>query len=363
MGCLKLPYHFPEKHHLKVVHQNFCDSDLPPITIFQPWQSPYTSMDNDPVVLTDVRGLNGEKGKKATGHRFEEVSKETWEKEKPEGATEEQYWTWVDENQVTHYWREVPPPAEPSAPADKKEAQAQAKTNNSSSEQIAKPEAVITPTPGPSKTDQAKREAAQIITQTAEKARQIYEKASAELAEHPWLTEGVNLALIPAKATVNKTITSSQNDFGWVDLFNLWFWELRDVEYNFGPEAETTKNLMKQEGVQQARRKALALIEQNKTGSFNHTWTYGQKEFYESTPATVFLGSYSVSVIVKKVNDTFMIQYEVSNTTSLESGTRFRKDNDGDGSHDGIIDSDERGNGLELGGNFKQTWTWSETIK
>ena len=58
MGCLKLPYHFPEKHHLKVVHKNFCDSDLPPITIFQPWQSPYTSMDNDPINLNDVMGLD-----------------------------------------------------------------------------------------------------------------------------------------------------------------------------------------------------------------------------------------------------------------------------------------------------------------
>ena len=61
MGCLKLPYHSPEKHHLKVVHKKFCDSELPPITIFQPWQSPYSSMDGNPVNLTDVRGLSTDK--------------------------------------------------------------------------------------------------------------------------------------------------------------------------------------------------------------------------------------------------------------------------------------------------------------
>ena len=78
-----------------------------------------------------------------------------------------------------------------------------------------------------------------------------------------------------------------------------------------------------------------------------------------------FLGSYGISVSSTANKDgTFTLSFKVTNTSSIESATRFRKDHDGNNIHDAIIPSRERGsNGFNIGGNYSQTWEWKETIK
>ena len=86
--------------------------------------------------------------------------------------------------------------------------------------------------------------------------------------------------------------------------------------------------------------------------------------FKEGDVVTSFLGSYNTTVKINPGNKDgeYILEFQANNISSWESATRLRKDNDGDGRHDGIIPSKERGTGIRLGGNFSQTWKWSETI-
>lgn len=103
--------------------------------------------------------------------------------------------------------------------------------------------------------------------------------------------------------------------------------------------------------------------------SNSSSWTYGVKEFWdcveELNGATAFLGSYNTSVNSSKNKDgSYTLSFTVENVSSIESATRFRKDNDGDGIHDAIIPSRQRGSGGgNVGGNYKQVWKWTETVQ
>ena len=245
----------------------------------------------------------------------------------------------------------------------KEAAKNQKKADKKTPEPIKTPIIEKKPLISAEKKQEIKSKTADIVTSSAEKARVMYEEMSKLLEDNPYMLPVINYGLRAVKGAVNQTIPENPNDFGWVDLGNLWFFELRKTSYTFGPNAKTTKDLMDETGVVDARGKAMAMVKRGSTGTFNHTFVYGQNEFYNTTPATAFLGSYNVEVNVKKTSDGFMISYKITNTTSLESASRFRKDNDGDGTHDGIIDSKDRNTGIELGGNTTQTWIWTEKVK
>jgi len=70
----------------------------------------------------------------------------------------------------------------------------------------------------------------------------------------------------------------------------------------------------------------------------------------------LFLGSYAVSIVVEpKGNGVYVLHYEVKNPSTWASATRFRDDNDDDGSHDSIVpDTTPRGEGIELGGRLDE---------
>ena len=55
-----------------------------------------------------------------------------------------------------------------------------------------------------------------------------------------------------------------------------------------------------------------------------------------------------------------LLNFTVTNTSGWESATRLRKDNDGNGQHDGIIPNKRRGDGIKLGGNLQEIWQWTE---
>ena len=93
-----------------------------------------------------------------------------------------------------------------------------------------------------------------------------------------------------------------------------------------------------------------------------------KKEFYEGIQdgnvVTSFLGSYNTNVDISKNKDgSYNLNFTVTNTTGWESGTRLRKDNNHDGQHDAIIPNKMRGEGIRLGGNIKEIWKWTETIR
>ena len=139
-------------------------------------------------------------------------------------------------------------------------------------------------------------------------------------------------------------------------------------QISFGPNDRTTMDLKGQQGVNDARQMAIDNIKNGNFDIVSKSWQYGQDQFYEGIKegnvVTSFLGSYNTTVSISPGNNEgeYILNFEVNNTSSWESATRLRRDHDGNGNHDAIIPSKARGAGIKLGGNFRQTWRWSETI-
>ena len=215
--------------------------------------------------------------------------------------------------------------------------------------------------------DPIKKSISKAITTSAEYAHALYNSAASIVQSHPQWISKVNRSLSSIKKGVEKVTDMNPKTMGWLDLTNIWLFELGNTsEYTFGPDANTTKQLMNQEGVSQARETAYNNIKKGKFDIINHPWRYNPEQFYEGVTegnaVTSFLGSYTttVNIIPGKHDGEFILNFEVKNTSSWESATRLRKDNDGNGNNDGIIPSKERGVGIHLGGNLRQTWKWSE---
>jgi hypothetical protein len=212
------------------------------------------------------------------------------------------------------------------------------------------------------------------ITTSAEVAHEIYTRLAAVTDNNPQLIAYANRLLAPFKAGVDAITDKDPTTMSWFDLTNIWLFELGNSgNLGFNQGDITTNNLLQQEGVQKARQLALQLAADKKKagnkedGSVEKRWDYNQAAFYqgvtEANVTTSFLGSYLTQVNVKINGDgTATFTYTVRNRTGWASGSRLRKDNDGDGQHDAIIPDKSRGSGIELGGTIDEVWTWRETV-
>ncbi len=183
------------------------------------------------------------------------------------------------------------------------------------------------------------------VTSVAEYATQAYNKISDFVQRHPSSIDHANSIINRMANEVENRTDMNPETMDWVELGSIWLFELGGDNYshiNFGADAATTQDLMSQEGVSQAREKAMNQIASGEIEGVNHQWTYGKKEFKdgfsEKNMATSFLGSYNSNIdIVDNDDGSYTLNYTVSNTTGWESGTRLRKDNDCNGQHDAII--------------------------
>ena len=179
------------------------------------------------------------------------------------------------------------------------------------------------------------------------------------------------------KEHINPMVESDPNKMDWEDLFTMWLFELgasnmdinmenNNINFVFGDDAKTTKDLQVQEGVLEARNKAIINIRDGSFTDVDHTWSYDVNEFLDGVitmnTATSFLGSYYTEVKIHDNHDgTYRLDYRVSNISGWESATRLRVSHDHE-YHDGIIPNCDRNSGVGLGGTISETWTWSETI-
>jgi hypothetical protein len=213
-----------------------------------------------------------------------------------------------------------------------------------------------------------KRAIANAIINSAEIAYGLYQGVAGMVNKNPSLTGYANRLVSVAAAGARAVTDMNPNTMGWGDLTNIWLFELGNSStIRFGANASTTKDLQQQAGVSQARSQAMEQITSGDIKGVSNTWVYGQSEFYdgisEGNVVTSFLGSYNTNVtITPNENGSYTLNYTVTNTTGWESGTRLRKDNDGNGQHDPIIPNKRRGEEIKLGGNLRQIWTWSETV-
>jgi hypothetical protein len=216
----------------------------------------------------------------------------------------------------------------------------------------------------------AKQDVSKAITLTADFAHDVYTDLAKLVDQHPGAVNAANMALRFIKAPIENFREKDPDKMGWLDLFLVWVFEMGTQNtINFGPDAQTTKDLQHQEGVNQAREKAnKALNDGKEQFTVDNRWVYGQKEFYddirERNGVTAFLGTYYtvVDVVYDAKTGTATYTFTVTNQTSWESGTRFRKAAKPGGPHQGIIPNKVRGTGIKLGGNLNEVWTWREIV-
>jgi hypothetical protein len=208
-----------------------------------------------------------------------------------------------------------------------------------------------------------KKTIADAVTSGAELSHKVFMQVASLAQEHPWLINALNDIIDAARPELAKLVNTNTDTLTWRDLVMIWLLELNGNPVVFGPNANTTKVLKEQEGVQKARE----LATNAKVGDTVHyTWVYGQREFWtgltEGNWCTSFLGSYDVTVeIVQGKGGKCVNKFTVTNKTSWESGTRLRKAAQPGGQHQPIIPNRDRGGaGIHLGGNMRQEWHWEE---
>jgi len=214
------------------------------------------------------------------------------------------------------------------------------------------------------------------VTSTAELTHKIYTKLSVIAQAHPSSITYINSVIDEFKEIADEVFDTNPQTLEWIDLFGIWLFELGTYPsssstetINFDGDDTTTQSLKQQEGVNEARQMAIDKINNNDLSdpTVSNPWTYGQGEFYDGMSngniATSFLGSYSTNIVITQNSDgTHTLTFTVTNPSTWDSATRLRIDNDGDGNHDGIFPNKERDQGIHLGGNINQIWTWTETI-
>lgn len=160
----------------------------------------------------------------------------------------------------------------------------------------------------------------------------------------------------------------------WTDLGKVWLYEYGNEDIiKFDSDTALTKEVMALDGVQSYREEVINNLRDGRIEDvIQESVEYGVDQFGHSLvdalmgkSGDLFLGSYTVSITVEpKGNGVYLLNYEVKNPSTWASATRFRLDNDDNGSHDAIIpDETPRGEGVELGGKLNEIFTWSEEIQ
>ncbi len=200
---------------------------------------------------------------------------------------------------------------------------------------------------------------------------------------HQRISEQINHGLEPLKKYIAaRTNTTDINTITWVDIGNMWLYELDSPlilddgkpSLSFGPEANTTQEVMQLEGVQELRQIAVDDIEDGngidtiaECGGSHHCYRwkysipeYGSSLFYHAPQgnlARVYLGSYATNVnIYPNPDGMYRLEYFLENDSSLDSFTRFRRDFTGFWPQNAT-----RGDGITIGGTINMNFSWQET--
>lgn len=207
------------------------------------------------------------------------------------------------------------------------------------------------------------------IVTTAEVAHEIYLKLGAIAVKYPSSIDFINNIVDEIRDAVENVTDINPNTCTWVDLFNMWLFELGPGTINFDKSSFTTGSLQGQDFINKTRDSVLTNIQNGNYSDIAHWFPFNTNQYWNemSNPNIVnlILGSYNVIVTITPLNGgSYMVTYTIKNTSGWDSATRFRIDNDGDGVHDGIIKNKERGQDetINLGGNLDENWSWSEIV-
>lgn len=216
-----------------------------------------------------------------------------------------------------------------------------------------------------------KQQVSTIVTTMSEVYRKQYLNNQKFIKKNPEYVKSKNASMLKVKQKIKSELPTNTDDYSWEDLFNVWLYELNSRgKIFFSKNAKTTSDVMKLKGVNQYRSVAKYLAKYGNSvinRPQKHLVTYGQNEAYETVytfdKAMFMLGSYWVTFTITKIEKNIIkIHFNVHNVSGWESATRFRKDNDGNGQHDAIIDDKLIGEGVQTGGNLSEDWNWDETL-
>jgi len=164
----------------------------------------------------------------------------------------------------------------------------------------------------------------------------------------------------------------------WQHLGMMWFFELGDEDIEIGEDALTTRLLVHEAPVNDARDKVYRSIIANPTAvsgdvdiKFEFTKGYVLNEWLNEesdeymNPATAFLGTYSGKISWTKTEDNvYTLNFSLLNVSGWASATRYLPAPAGTTTHASIIPNRKRlSPGIQLGGNFTQRWKWDESYK
>lgn len=225
------------------------------------------------------------------------------------------------------------------------------------------------------------------VVSTAKATRKVYLGLSSLTVNHPSLIPHANSYVIdPIRDAVNSlAVNFDGQTMNWSDLFLVWCFELGSyptinnnptigITNNANiitgnninhPEINAFKNLTSVNALRSRISRDVKNGSIGQGGTDSEYFTYDVNAYYGSltqqNAALIFLGSFNTAATILSVNgNSAVIQFSANNTSGWESATRFIKA--ADGSHIGVIDNKARGTGLNLGGNFAEAYTWTETV-
>ncbi|MEM6269186.1 MAG: hypothetical protein AAF998_07090 [Bacteroidota bacterium] len=168
------------------------------------------------------------------------------------------------------------------------------------------------------------------------------------------------------------------NRLGWIDLARIWFYELgnrlpggktRERPLVFGPEAETTQALRAHPGPVAIHQYMQARVRAGHDAAVRIQVHYGTAGFRRAIAShdvlMNLLGSYTVEA--RPDREQGRIHYRAINALSLESASRFNRDDESTSAISnkiGIVESKRRNQPgtPEMGGSLHCNWTWTEPL-
>ncbi|WP_449388475.1 hypothetical protein [Chryseobacterium lineare] len=220
------------------------------------------------------------------------------------------------------------------------------------------------------------------VHQTAKIVKTYYDEVSSNPYTNNAATRVVLNTYIDALRNEIKQATNMNKDtMNWQDLFNIWLFELMPNPYsgiNFTWSSNvingntlynsTTNAVYKfpkgepdmMNDVKNGLNNGSLNVGDSITRYFHYNFTQYYATLSNQNVGIQMLGSYPTkATVISKSGNSAVIRFYIYNILGWDSGTRFVQTNNGT---IGVIPNKEIGEGLHLGGNLINTYTWEEVI-
>jgi len=227
-----------------------------------------------------------------------------------------------------------------------------------------------------------KNSIAQGVHQTAKIVKTYYDEVSANPYYNNAATRVVlNIYIDALRNEIKQTTNMNKDTMNWQDLFNIWLFELMPTPYssiNFTWNSNVINGNILYNGntnavytfpkgepdmtndIKSGLNSGGFNVGDSMTRYFHYNFTQYYATLSNQNIGIQILGSYPTkATVISKSGNSAVIRFYIFNTLGWDSATRFVKTK---GPTIGIIPNKEIGEGLHLGGNLINTYTWEETI-